>query len=259
MFPSVPRLGAADSDPEAKAIERLLESFVIDGGLFVHSGRLLPPTLPLLQDPKFNRDRADFTGVKMTRATADALRPESLNEIRRAMQMLETTLLADGREWLLKTAAPSLADLEAVWSINWLINLPGAMPADQAKLFPKVYAWSDRFDKAARAAAKAQGKAPVVSGEEAHKTILASAYHEEAPGVDTAEAVVEFHGLRKGDAVQVWPLDSGAGHRDTGDLVGLTASEIVIQTKAGGQDVVRVHAPRHGFRVRPATEGKPNL
>ena len=256
MFPSLPRLGAADSDPEAKAIERLLESFIIDSGVFVQTSRLLPPTLPLLQDPKFNRDRADFTGVKMSREAAEALRPEALGEVRRAMLMLETTLLADGREWLLKTAGPSLADFEAVWPIHWLINIPGAMPAEQAKQFPKVYAWSSRFEKAVRAVAKAQGKAPSVSGEEAHKTILGSPYHEEAVGVDAAEAVVQFHGLRKGDTVQVWPLDSGVNHRDTGDLVGLSASEIVIETKAGGDEVVRVHAPRHGFRVRPAAEGK---
>ena len=52
--------------------------------------------------------------------------------------------------------------------------------------------------------------------------------------------------------MEVWPTDTGSRHRDRGRLVGLTRSEVVleVQSKVGGK-VVRIHAPRHGFKVQP--------
>lgn len=49
-------------------------------------------------------------------------RPEALAEIRDAAELLETTLLADGREWVLKTPGPTLADIEAVWVLHWVVR-----------------------------------------------------------------------------------------------------------------------------------------
>lgn len=57
-------------------------------------------------------------------------------------------------------------------------------------------------------------------------------------------------GLQKGDEVEVWPTDSGSNHRDRGRLVKLDGGEIVVQGRTGGGKTVRIHAPRHGFRVR---------
>jgi hypothetical protein len=54
--------------------------------------------------------------------------------------------------------------------------------------------------------------------------------------------------------VSVWPTDTGTKNRDTGALVALSTAEIVIETKTNEDRVVRVHAPRHGFRVRAASE-----
>lgn len=219
--------------------------------------RLIPADLPLLRDPKFQKDRADFTGVRLTREVAAALRPEAVNEIGRAMDMLEHTLLADGRQWLLKGDAPTLADIEAVWPLHWLVGMPGALPADEvsAERFPKVYAWIDRFQKAAGAAAKAQGKPKSVSGEEAEGIITGAEYNEPEGEVDAGEGLAKFHGLVKGSKVALWPTDTGANHKDVGALVSLTAKEVVIvPEKEGGK--VRIHAPRHGFRVRPVGEAK---
>ena len=41
-----------------------------------------------------------------------AMRPEALTHIRDGFEFLENGLLADGREWILKTEKPALADIE---------------------------------------------------------------------------------------------------------------------------------------------------
>jgi len=111
MFPDG-ALGAAD--PEQKAIERLLEAWQIEGGVFARAAQLLPSDMPLMKDPKFTKDRAEFTGRSWDPKHMEANRPEALAHIRNAFGLLETTLLADGRTWILKTDSPSLADIEGM-------------------------------------------------------------------------------------------------------------------------------------------------
>lgn len=67
------------------------------------------------------------------------------------------------------------------------------------------------------------------------------------------EATVDEHdptGLRKGQEVEVWPTDTGFSRKDRGGLVGLNGQEIVIQGRTKEGEGVRIHFPRHGFRVR---------
>lgn len=68
--------------------------------------------MPLLNNPKFKKDREDLTGRSWSQEDVRALRPEALAHLRDAFDMLETGLLADGREWILGTERPSLADIE---------------------------------------------------------------------------------------------------------------------------------------------------
>ena len=98
--------------PDEKAIERLLEKWCIDGGVFARTAQLLPTDLPLLNDPKFIKDREDFSGRSWAKAQVTSMRPEALAHMREMFDFLETGLLADGREWILKTEKPSLADIE---------------------------------------------------------------------------------------------------------------------------------------------------
>ena len=108
-FPSG-ALGA--SQPDQKAVERLLQSWTIDGGIFVRAAQTLPPDMPLLNDPKFRKDREDYTGRSWDKENIIAMRPEGLTHIRDAFDFLETGLLADGRQWVLNTEKLSLADIE---------------------------------------------------------------------------------------------------------------------------------------------------
>ena len=105
-------LGA--SQPDQKAIEKLLERWCIDGGVFVRAAQLIPPEMPLLNDPKFVKDREDYTGRSWEQSAVTAMRPEALAQIRNEFDFLEKGLLADGRKWILKTTKPSLADIEGL-------------------------------------------------------------------------------------------------------------------------------------------------
>jgi len=179
-----------------------------------------------------------------------AMRPEALVSIRENFAFLENTLLADGRDWILKTDAPSLADIHCIWPFHWLTGMKGALPPTLVsdKQFPRMFAWIKRFEEVVK---QAKGQAPkpaTVKGPEAVEKILGAEFGDEA-----SQSVLEGDptGLKKGDEVQVWPTDSGQRHRERGILVGLTEKEIVIEVqRKPEQKSVRVHAPRHGFRIR---------
>lgn len=109
LFPKG-KLGATDSD--GKALEKLLDSWTIDSGVFLRASQLIPPDMPLLKDPSFSKDREDFSGRSWSKEKILENRPEAIAHIRNAFNLLETTLLADGREWILKTDKPSLGDIE---------------------------------------------------------------------------------------------------------------------------------------------------
>ncbi|UNI20712.1 hypothetical protein JDV02_006777 [Purpureocillium takamizusanense] len=261
---AAPKLGA--DTPEAMALERLLSLLTTDGGTtFSGMTSVLPTDMPLLQDEAFLRDRADFLGFELRPGTMRQARPEALREMAGVFALLETTLLADGRDWVLGTARAGLADIEAIWRLHWIANIPGALPERffSAAVYPKVYAWMGRFDEAVAAARAAQQqKSRVVSGDQAARAILSSALHDEGLlDVDAEDHTVAAEGLARGDLVTVWPTDTGASGRDRGRLVAMNKDEVVFETEAeedggsGGNRTVRVHAPRHGFKVKKGDVG----
>ena len=67
-------------------------------------------------------------------------------------------------------------------------------------------------------------------------------------------------GLKKGQDIESWPIDSGFNHHDRGKLVSLTSKEVVLasQSKVGGQEV-RIHHPRWNFRIRAVSEERARL
>ncbi|KFY63503.1 hypothetical protein V497_01985, partial [Pseudogymnoascus sp. VKM F-4516 (FW-969)] len=237
--------------PEHRALAALFSSSITDGGLFARCAMLIPTSLPLFKDPRFTADRAAMSGRPWSAAFLERARPEALVEVRAAIAALENGLLADGRNWLLNTPQPTSVDIEAVWPLHWVIGMPGAIPAEvaSAESFPKVFAWVKRFDGAVGAARKKSGKAKALKGFEAAEKIFGSEWAEQVKGVDERDPV----GLKTGQEVIVHPTDSGVTHKDRGTLVGLDGEEIVIEVKTE-KGTVRVHAPRHGFRVFAAQE-----
>jgi hypothetical protein len=139
-----------------------------------------------------------------------------------------------------------------VWPFHWLTGLKGALPSDQifAELYPKVFAWINRFQATVSAATKSLGKPKTVKGTEAVVAIESSGFAEDIGGVDPNDP----SGLKKGQKVEVWPIDTGFRNKEKGQLLALSVSEIVIETKTQSGQTVRVHAPRHGFRVRASSQ-----
>jgi len=215
--------------------------------------------MPLLKDEKFTKDREDYTGRSWSKENIERGRPEALVEIKAAFEFLESTILADGREWILGVGekGPSLADIEAVWPFHWLKGLKGALPASyiSPQHFAKTYAWIERFNLAVLSSIKSNGPAPKISGKETVEKIKGEGWAEGELGVDEGDP----SGLRKGEIVEVWPTDSGFNHRDRGRLVGLSTAEIVVEGMMEGGEGVRIHCPRHGFRVRRVEKGSEKL
>lgn len=176
---------------------------------------------------------------------------------------LESDFLADGRDWILGTPGPTMADIEAVWIPAWLMGMKDALPAEVIgeEIFPRVWAYVHRFLGVVAEAKKMMGKMERIDGGIAAKRILSA----ENAGSDADGFVVEENdplGLKAGQQVSVWPLDSGFSHKDQGKLVGLGWHEIVIEKDvdgAAGRDIVRLHFPRTGFRVMPVEAGKARL
>lgn len=254
LHPEKPRLGATKGSD--KALEHLLEIYSVDSGLFANAFRILPGNLPLFQDQGFLKDRGDFLGGTLTREAMDKGRPEALNEVKKAFEFLEHGLLADGREWLLGTDGPRVADIDAIFPLHWVSEVPGALPTEifSDSTYPKTMAWIKRFKQAVNEGQKSLGRAEKVSGEDALKLTTTSPWNESPGPVDQRDSVIVAEGLNAGDLVTVWPTDSGFSHKDTGRLVSLTSTEVVIETNAkdAAGTALRVHAPRHGFRVTKA-------
>lgn len=96
--------------PEQQFVERLLERYMVEGPVFERTAGLVPPAS--LKDPKFAEDRKGFLRRSWKPEEMDRGRPECLLFVKNLFDLLETTILADGRRWLLDTEKPSLADLQ---------------------------------------------------------------------------------------------------------------------------------------------------
>lgn len=206
--------------------------------------------MPLIADPKFQKDREDYTGTKWTKEAMDKARPEALVEVRGRFEVLEYDVLGDGRLWVGGTEnGPGVLDIEAVWIPHWLRGLKGALPEGyiSATQFPRVFDWVERFD----AAVKGTAPAPKVTGKQALSIVEKGVFPEAEGEVERGDP----SGLVKGEQVEVWPVDSGFNHKDLGRLVKLDGGEVVVEGKTQGGKTVRIHAPRHGFRVRKVKVG----
>ncbi|KAL8674184.1 MAG: hypothetical protein Q9168_001435 [Polycauliona sp. 1 TL-2023] len=250
-FPS-DAIGA--STPEQKAVQKLLEKWTIDGGVFSRAAQAIPPEMPLLNDPKWVKDREEYMGRSWAKEDVAKGRPEALAHLREAFELLESTLLADGRHWILKTKQPSLADIDGIWPFHWLSTMEGALPPSLfgKENFPKVYSWMDRFNAALKTAKGSAPKVITLKGPEAIQHVTQAEFAEPDGEVDARDPL----GLRKGQDVESWPIDSGFSHRDRGQLVALTPQEVVLKTQAKiGHKDVHIHHPRTNFRIMAVDGG----
>jgi hypothetical protein len=196
-------------------------------------------------------DRQEMSGLRWSSETLNKARPEALSHARKHFNIVETALMADGRNWILDTPSLSLADIHGIWPFDWALQ-PGmidSLPKNviSESVFPKTFAWVERFRKEYEKALNSNGKPAILEGKEALAQLLAGGYFESEGDVDGDDPL----GLVKGQEVEVYPTDmaSGYAHRDTGKLIGLTMDEVVIQTSNNGGEDIRIHFPRTNFRI----------
>ena len=236
-----------------KGVEYLLENWAIDAGPFIRTAGLTPPTAPVMSDPEWTKDRAEMTGRPFDKDHVAAGRPEALAHSRMYFNFIETSLLADGRQFLLNTSRPTLADIHAGWVFTWALQLAqytfSALEKDviSEKVYPKTFAWVQRIRDAVAETEKQKGQAQVLSDQETIDNILSSEFFQEEGAVDVADSLK----LKKGQIVDVAAIESGFNHHDIGELVSISVKEVVIKSKVPDEKGhLRIHFPRTNFRVK---------
>ncbi|UPX14072.1 uncharacterized protein EKO05_0004564 [Ascochyta rabiei] len=237
---------------EQAGVRKLLENYS-DGGLFNNAVKLMPywSSTGLIQNNMFLDDRQRLMGGRrMTAENMQAGRPDGLQNMRQAFELMENTFLADGRQWILGTEGLTVADIDAAWPFEWLIvdrGMKGALPEEQfgEKNYPRTHAWIQRFMRNIKGAKGKSPKPTALDGKTMSTRVLDATSPTEPVTFDNNDAL----GFHAGDMVQVFPSDYGQAHKDSGALVGLTASEVVIRNSKG----LHLHFPRWNFRIVRAT------
>lgn len=247
LYPNSP---LTPSTPAERGIQKLCESYTIDGGIFTICVKLIPywTEKSLLNDKTFLDDRQGLMGGRrMTKEAMEAGRPDGLQHIRQAFSLLETTFLADGRDWILGTKEPTLADIDAVWPFEWLIvdrYMQECLPEEHVRenTFPKVYAWVRRFTDLVEERKKSCAKPTRLNKEAMASRTFSAASFTDVIGFPDNDPL----GFKQGDEVEVFPSDYGQMGKSKGALVGLSTSEVVIRNEKG----LHLHFPRWNFMVR---------
>lgn len=245
LYPNSP---LAPTTAEQAGLRQLFEHYS-DSGLFNSAVKLMPYWSPnsLVQNKTFLDDRQKLMGGRrMTAENMQVGRPDGLQNMRQAFDLLENTFLADGRQWILGTEGPSVADIDAVWPFEWLVvdrGMKGALPDKHfgANNYPKTHAWIQRMMSRVKTAKENAAKPTSLDGKTMHDQILSAKSSPEPLSFDENDPL----GFKQGDHVSVYPSDYGQAHKDTGILLGLTVSEVVIRNSLG----LHLHFPRWNFRI----------
>jgi glutathione S-transferase len=191
------------------------------GAVHLHAGAS-PEFLKAFRD-----DRAAMTAGMRRPTLADAG-----VQLATYMDWLEHQL-ADERTFLMGAAA-SIADVAVAQSI-WFIRRAPPVAAQLAR-FERVLAWYERV------AAFGHGSSTPMSSSEALDVARAATTH-----ADTT--VASGQAFAAGAAVTVTPTDY-ATDPVAGTLVGLDATEVVVEREDARAGRVRVHFPRIGYQVK---------
>ena len=261
LYDAVPKFGANEKNPYQKGIERILENWAFDGGLFMRTAQLIPKNATLALSQEWLDDRSELSGRRFDAESLAKTLPDGLAHTRIHLQIAEENLLAD-RDWF-SGDSPGIVDIHVGWIFDWLMRpkermgMAAAYPdiLNRTK-YPKTIAWVDRMEKAFQDARQRQGAPKDLTEDETVQLIEASGWWQPAElEVDCQDP----SGLKRGDNTDLIALDSapqtGLLRRDVGKLAGLTVSTaaVSVQTKNGVD--VRIHYQRNNVRVAKAGGG----
>ncbi|CCX29604.1 hypothetical protein FPQ18DRAFT_376764 [Pyronema domesticum] len=204
----------------------------------------LPTSLPVMKDPKFRNDREDFSGSSYQPDKVDANRAKALRGVEEGFKGMEE-VLKDGRDWVLGGKEVSLGDVNAVWVLEWMINLPGALAGSNIskETYPKTFAWVGRF-----MAKVGKKRVPKISAQQAKEVILSE--QKEDFGVE----------IQGGGLVKVAPTDTGKNHPQVGVLRKRENGKIVLEVMPPNERrTLKVVFPEEGFEVKEVARGEAKL
>ena len=241
----------AATQPFDQAVEYLVENFINDGGPFWRTAQTISPELV---SEEFAKDRSEMTGRKFEREGRERDRPEAMGHLRMYFDWMEEKVLGDGREWVLGGKEVDLADVHAAWLFDWAGNLAGLRKEGvvSEERYPGVWKWLERYIGKVEEVRKVDGRMGTVSDEETIEKILGAGFAEEEGKIDEVDPLK----LKKGQVVEMWPVDSGMNHHEKGELVSIAANEVVVKSEVpGGKGHLRIHYPRTNFKIVPMQEG----
>ena len=258
LYTASPQLGSPDSFSEG--MERILESWIFDGGPFARTAGLIPADASLALKQDWLDDRRELTGVNFNAESLGRARPDALSQTRIHLQIVEESLLADGRKWLGGNDGPGISDVHAMWIFDWMMRPKERMGMRHAypwllndKNYPKTIAWVDRMEEAFQTARRSNGAPKQLSDDDVVQMIESSTYWE------SNQLEIDQHdpsGLRRDDTVDLIALDSapatGVSRRDVGKLAELTVRNATIESNTKNGTDVRIHYQRANARVAKA-------
>jgi len=209
---------------------------------------LAASSLPFNKFPEaFLKDRADHMNKPINVQGLPEIQQKLKSELASHVSLLEEQL-SDGREWLLDTEIPGLADISAHATFGWIAIFKNLRDLFDPETVPYTAAWITRLREYLKAA-QASNVATVqkLTSDQALKLVQAGDVEDHA-GFDAAEA--GRLGLMPGQTVAVTPTDTGKNHPTVGTLIGLNREEVVILVKGTCSTPLHVHFPRLNFSIR---------
>jgi len=156
--------------------------------------------------------------------------------------------VSDGREWLLDTELPGLADISVHFTLLWIreCKFDGFDGLFDPEVFPRTISWLERTTAYLQEFVDSSTFRHFTGMEAAN--IVASSKEEDLAIIGFNSVEAGRLGLQLGDLVSVEPEDTGRVPT-IGKLVALNRQEVVIETHGSAADVVRCHFPRLAFRI----------
>ncbi|CAL1701069.1 unnamed protein product [Somion occarium] len=245
LFP--PRKGGGKADT---GLVKALTMYWTDRAVFPLAANSLPYSkFP----PAFIKDRSAWLGTQIDPKEVEARHPIVKSQIVSHLSLIEEQL-SDGREWLLDTETPGLADLSSHFILSWIRYFRNLKDLFESGTFPSSVSWLTRIagyiDKLNK-----ENVAPfeAIDATKAAETICSalSSVHE---SVDFDDSEAGRLKVEQGEIVSVVPSDN-AKVPTIGKLLALNREQVVIETR-GSVGTVLCHFPRLEFAVEAQSQAK---
>ncbi len=252
-----------------KEIENKREYEVLGREMFACSVGLLPPSLPIMQDPVFLADRTELSGRVFSPSAFARGRMNALSTFCAYLSILERRLSRTGSLHGYQTGGNQemakgdgqgkgegtrigTGDLHVYFVVKWVIEFHrGSEPEVTRQKYPNVYSWLRVVKQVLDSRSSKTPK--TVAFEEIKASLLWSGVDLEKKMFQEMEARHDYEnplGLKVGQAVSIVPMDSGRNHPQAGCLLYLNDQEVCVSSpSAKGEARIIVHFPRINFSV----------